>query len=279
MVFGVVASGCGGDSPEATTGQSQVFGYDDVFAPDIIEVDLGTEIEWRMEGENPHNVFASDGSWESPLTMERGQTFSRTFTESRVYPYFCTFHGTPGGDGMAGYVIVGDVPDYEKPRPDDTETVEAWTGNTITVPTDYDTIRGAVDAAAPGDMVYNEAVTVRTPSLTIRGADRNATILDGEFERSNGLHVVADAVAIENMTARNFEVNGFYWTGVTGYRASYLTAHNNGDYGIYAFDSVDRLFEYSYGSGNRDSAFYIGQCYPCNAVVTDVVSEANGLGF
>ncbi len=61
--------------------------------------------------------------------------------------------------------------------------------------------------------------------------------------------------------------------------ASYLTAHDNGDYGIYAFDSVDRLFEYSYGSGNRDSAFYIGQCYPCNAVVTDVVSEANGLGF
>jgi hypothetical protein len=127
--------------------------------------------------------------------------------------------------------------------------------------------------------VYKEAVTVRTPSLTIRGADRNTTILDGEFERSNGLHVVADAVAIENMTARNFEINGFYWTGVTGYRASYLTAHNNGDCGIYEFGSVDGLFEYSYGSGNRDSAFYIGQCYPCNAVVTDVVSEANGLGF
>jgi len=285
LFLGLVASACGGGSAEATTGQAQVFGYDDIFAPDIIEVDLGTEIEWRMEGENPHNVFASDGSWESPLTMERGQTFSRTFTESGVYPYFCTFHGTPEGDGMAGYVIVGDVPDYEKPQPDDVETVEAWTGKTITVPTDHDTIQGAVDAAAPGDMVYiepgvyTEAVTVRTPSLTIRGADRNTTILDGEFERSNGLHVVADAVAIENMTARNFEVNGFYWTGVTGYRASYLTAHNNGDYGIYAFDSVDGLFEYSYGSGNRDSAFYIGQCYPCNAVVTDVVSEANGLGF
>jgi plastocyanin len=130
----LVASGCGGDSSEATPGQSQVFGYDDVFAPDIIEVDPGTEIEWRMEGDNPHNVFAFDGSWESPLTMERGQTFSRTFTEPGVYRYFCTFHGTPEGDGMAGYVIVGDVPDYEKPQPDDTETVEAWTGNTITFP-------------------------------------------------------------------------------------------------------------------------------------------------
>jgi hypothetical protein len=213
--------------------------------------------------------------------MERGQTFSRTFDEPGVYPYFCTFHGTPEGDGMAGYVIVGDVPDYDKPQPDNVEPVETWTGNTITVPVNYATIQEAVDAAEPGDMVfiepgvYAEAVTVRTPSLTIRGADRNTTILDGEFERSNGLHVVADAVAVENLTARNYEVNGFYWTGVTGYRGSYLTAHNNGDYGIYAFDSVDGLFEFSYGSGNRDSAFYIGQCYPCNAVVTDVVSEAN----
>jgi plastocyanin len=285
LFLGLVASSCGGDSSETAPGQSQVFGYDDKFAPDILKVDLGTEVEWRMEGDNPHNVFASDGSWESLLVMERGQTFSRTFTDPGVYPYFCSFHGTPEGNGMAGYIIVGDVPEYEKPQPDETEPVEAWTGNTVTVPTDYATIQGAVDAAQPGAMVfvepgvYTEAVTVRTPSLTIRGADRNTTILDGEFERSNGLHVVAAAVAVENMTARNFVVNGFYWTGVTGYRASYLTAHNNGAYGIYAFDSVNGLFEHSYGSGNRDSAFYIGQCYPCNAVVTDVVSEANGLGF
>jgi hypothetical protein len=63
---------------------------------------------------------------------------------------------------------------------------------------------------------------------------------------------------VENMTARNFEVNGFYWTGVTGYRVSHLTAHNYGDYGVYAFDSVDGLFEHSYGSGNRDSTFSLG---------------------
>lgn len=50
------AGACSGESSEAGTGQSQVFGYDDVFAPDIIKVDLRTEIEWRMEGANPHNV-------------------------------------------------------------------------------------------------------------------------------------------------------------------------------------------------------------------------------
>lgn len=123
--------------------------------------------------------------------------------------------------------------------------------------------------------VYNETVTVSTPSLTIRGADRNKTILDGEFELSNGFHVVADAVAIGNFTARNYTVNAFYWTGVTGYRGSYITAYNNGDYGIYAFDSVDGLFEHMYASGNRDSGIYIGG----NTVINNNTGDAPTKGF
>jgi hypothetical protein len=73
---------------------------------------------------------------------------------------------------MTGYVIVGDVPDFEKPQANDNEAVEAWTEKTITFPTDYETIHEAVDAAPPGDMVYiepgayTETMTVRTLSLT-----------------------------------------------------------------------------------------------------------------
>jgi hypothetical protein len=77
----------------------------------------------------------------------------------------------------------------------------------------------------------------------------------------------------------NHRVNGFFWTGVRGYRGSYLTAINNGDYGIYAFDSGDGLFEHSYASGSPDAAFYIGQCNPCDAVITDSVGEYSGLGY
>ena len=85
----------------------------------------------------------------------------------------------------------------------------------------------------------------------------------------NGIRVLsAKGVAIENMTARNYTTNGFFWTGVDGYRGSYLTAYRNGDYGVYAFDSVNGLVEHSYGSG-----------YPCNAVIDDFVSENNGLGY
>ena len=89
----------------------------------------------------------------------------------------------------------------------------------------------------------------------------------------------ADGVAVENLTARNYTENGFFWTGVLGYRGSYLTAYRNGDYGIYAFDSQYGQFDHSYASGSPDSGFYIGQCNPCHAVITDVVSEYNQLGY
>jgi Right handed beta helix region len=72
-------------------------------------------------------------------------------------------------------------------------------------------------------------------------------------------------------------INGVFWTGVRGYRASYVTAYNNKDYGIYAFDSVDGAFGHSYASGSPDSGFYIGQCHPCDAVI-DRVSIVLGGG-
>jgi hypothetical protein len=159
-------------------------------------------------------------------------------------------------------------------------------GDTLNVPDDYDTIQEAVDVAAPGDLVliepgtYEEAVTVETDELTIRGLDRNEVILDGNFELDNGIRVAgANGVAIENMTARNYTQNGFFWTGVEGYRGSYLTTYRIGDYGVYAYDSTHGLLEHSYASGSPDAGFYIGQCYPCDAVIDDVVSELNGLGY
>jgi hypothetical protein len=113
----------------------------------------------------------------------------------------------------------------------------------------------------------------------LRGVDRNEVIIDGQFALGTGIMVGADAVAIENMTARNFTLNGFYWTGVNGFRGSYLTAYNNGDYGIYGFGATDGVFEHSYASGSPDSAFYIGQCDPCHVIVDDVTGAYSGLGY
>ncbi|MCX7620635.1 MAG: right-handed parallel beta-helix repeat-containing protein [Acidimicrobiales bacterium] len=156
----------------------------------------------------------------------------------------------------------------------------------------YTTIQAAVDAAKPGDLilihpgVYKEEVIVETENIVLRGVDRNKVIIDGEFTRENGIKVFANGIAVENLTSRNHKGNGIFFTGdydsnfvLTGYRVSYVTAYNNGNYGIYAFNATKGQFDHSYGSGHPDSAFYIGQCKPCDAVVTDVIAENNALGY
>ena len=127
---------------------------------------------------------------------------------------------------------------------------------------------------------YHEAVNVTTDDLTIRGLDRNTVVLDGKFELDNGVRVLAAKhVAVENMTAQNYTHNGFFWTGVDGYRGSYLTSYRTGDYGVYAFDSINGQLEHIYAAGSPDAGVYIGECFPCNAVLDDAVSEHNGLGY
>lgn len=170
------------------------------------------------------------------------------------------------------------------------------TPRTIRVPGDQPTIQRAVDRARSGDLVliaageYRESVTVTTPRIVIRGVDRNSVVVDGQFGFENGFTVKADGVAVENLTVRNFNANGVLFSGLiaqsagegqplVGYRASYVTAYNNGLYGFYAFAARDGVFEQSYASGHPDSGFYIGQCKPCNAVVRDVVGERNAVGY
>ncbi|MEP6759391.1 MAG: plastocyanin/azurin family copper-binding protein [Actinomycetota bacterium] len=259
---------------------------DNVFAQQIVRIQPGQTVEWTNEGRAPHTVTADDGSWDSG-DLQPGAAFSHTFDQPGIYTYYCRYHGGPGV-GMIGTVAVGDVP-----LPGRTGSVgpgveqpPANFSDTVRVPRDYPTIQQGVDAVQPGGMVlvspgvYEEQVTVTTPYITIRGENRNTTIIDGGFERANGIQVIeADGVVIQNVTARHELLNGFLWSRVHGYWGSYLTAYDNGEYGIFAYDSVFGQFDHSYASGSPDSGFYIGQCYPCHAVITDVISTDNAAGF
>jgi hypothetical protein len=257
---------------------------DNAFNTPVTRVPTGARVIFMNVGGNPHNAVAADSGWSTAVEIKPGAEETVVFNQPGVYHYYCTFHGTKEGKGMAGVIVVGDVAYSPSPK-GVIPPVAAASGVTRQVPKDYPTIQSAVDAASPGDLVlvapgvYKEEVTVTTPSLVIRGSDRNAVVIDGEFVRGNGIVVLADAVAIENMTARNARLNGFYWSGVTGFRGSWLTAYNNGDYGIYAFGASDGLFEDSYASGSPDSGFYIGQCYPCRIVIRRVIAERNALGY
>jgi plastocyanin len=277
------ATGQYGDGPDEVT----VVMKDNDYLPQTLTVDPGTVVKWDNEGRSKHNVIPDRAStgWRSP-TIKPGKDFEQQLDTPGVYGYFCTFHGAPG-KGMYGTLIVknadGTIPKVKLPRAKKAASAKP---RTIKVPHDVKKIQTAVDKAPPGSLilvspgVYHEAVTVTTDRLVIRGLDRNRTILDGGYKLDNGIKVLgANGVAVENMTARKFTKNGFFWTGVKGYRGSYLTATRTGDYGIYAFDATDGIFEHLYGSGSPDAAVYIGQCYPCNAVVRDVLGEYNGLGF
>ncbi|MBI4543928.1 MAG: right-handed parallel beta-helix repeat-containing protein [Gemmatimonadetes bacterium] len=288
----LLAACAGGDQP-GPAGSVAVRMVDNQFAPRIIQVPPGGLVRFENIGRSPHNALAVDGSWSTEALLGRDEVQPGETVELRVpaagrYPFYCSFHASPDGRrGMVGVLVVGEpaagVLSVDAVR---AAAVAEPTGVVRRVPGAYPSIQAAVDAAAPGDLVlispgiYREQVTVTTPSLVIRGADRNRVILDGEFTRINGIEVLgADGVAVENLTVRNFQLNGVYWTGVRGYRASYVTAYNNGDYGINVYDSVDGVIEYSYASGSPDSGFYIGQCYPCRAVVNGVLAENNALGF
>jgi plastocyanin len=270
-------------SAQAGAGGTSVTALDDSFGPEVVRVSLGATVTWTHQGNNPHTITADDGAFDSgPLAS--GARFSFTFQQQGTYPYHCIYHGATGGRGMAGVVHVGGVDaSSESTEP---AAPPIGPGRTRNVPADHPTIQSAIDAADPGDLVliapgvYSEAVRVTTPFLTIRGVDRNRVILDGQFRRPVGIQVLeANGVTIENMTARRYLLNGFYWARVDGYMGSHLTAYNNGNYGIYVIDSVHGQFDHSYASGHPEAGFYVGQCQPCHAVITDVLAERNSVGY
>jgi hypothetical protein len=181
---------------------------------------------------------------------------------------------------------------------------------TITVPGDAPTISAAAAAAHAGDTIlvspgtYDETVNITAKNVTLRGTDRNKVIIDGQVLRANGVVVTASGVAIQNLTVRNNTLNGVLVTGMSdgsggiakgsngytqldpskfppidGFRVQYVTASNNGLYGIYAFDTKNGLIEHNYASGGADSGIYVGQCKPCNVLVRGNVAERNAVGY
>ena len=289
FIFSILLLACG--AGDASSEEPLVIRIvDDEFSPKVINVPVGSTVIWESGGSNNHNVIASDGSWQAISSdyfeygiITKGDQYEYTFEEPGVYEYYCPYHGT-NNKGMVGTVIVGDV-EYSAPVE---KVVVELSSNVLEVRDNkqFNTIQEAVDSALEGDLVlinpgvYNESVTITTDYLTIRGTNRNSVIVDGEFMRENGIQIYdTDGVSVENLSVRNFSLNGVYWNGSKGFKGSYLTVYNNGDYGVYAFDSTDGVFDNIYASGHPDSGIYIGQCYPCNSLIYDNVVEGNALGY
>jgi len=147
---------------------------------------------------------------------------------------------------------------------------------TIRVPADVATIQAAVDRVEPGGMVliapgvYDEQITVTTPYFTIRGEDRNETIIDAS-ERATAIEVDgANGVVIQNLSVRNASFDGIAWNGVDGFWGSSVTAYDNGRYGIVSTSSTHGQVDHAYTSGNAEAGIATVGCNPCASVISDV---------
>jgi hypothetical protein len=154
------------------------------------------------------------------------------------------------------------------------------------VPDDFPTIQKAVDAAKPGATVvvrpgtYREPVHITTNNLVVKGVDRFRTILHGRDKKGNGFVVDGTRnVRIKNLTVRNYVGNGIFFNDSEKYLATRIDSIKNRTYGIYAFDSYSGVIRDSFGYGSGDSAFYIGQCLGCSALIENVISVRNYLGY
>jgi plastocyanin len=78
---------------------------DNVFNPRQVTSSSGATLVWSNNGAAQHTITADDGSFDSGA-INAGETFSFTFTGPGTYPYYCQIHGGPGGEGMAGTIVV-----------------------------------------------------------------------------------------------------------------------------------------------------------------------------
>ncbi len=84
---------------------------DDIFDPEVIEIENGDTVTWftSEQNQNMHNVVADDDSFTSGAPMAHPWQFSQVFNtgDAEIF-YYCVNHGDAGGIGMSGAVVVGD---------------------------------------------------------------------------------------------------------------------------------------------------------------------------
>lgn len=81
---------------------------DNIFRPEIIEIEVGTEVVWVNVGRMEHDVTPADPEATWGVTadgFEPGDEYRFVFTEPGIHDYFCSIHGTATA-GQIGTVIV-----------------------------------------------------------------------------------------------------------------------------------------------------------------------------
>ena len=75
------------------------------FDPQTITVNVGDSITWKNSDQAEHTATADDGSFNTD-DVAAGQEKTITFSKAGTFPYYCKYHGGPGGKGMSGVITV-----------------------------------------------------------------------------------------------------------------------------------------------------------------------------
>jgi len=94
-----------GAAPRAAETKN-VAAKDFAFDPKTITINVGDTITWTNEGPSPHTATADEAEGFDSGNLDKGATYSETFDEAGTFAYYCKYHGSKGGTGMAGSIIV-----------------------------------------------------------------------------------------------------------------------------------------------------------------------------
>lgn len=194
------------------------------------------------------------------------------------------------GDNIGSAIFNGTTPDGVQVEPPIT-TLPIPDIDAIRVPLDFFSVQDAVDSAQPGDLilidpgVYTEEVVVDVADIVIRGRDRNTVFIDGLHSATTGITVIADGVAIENMTVRNYRGDGIIVDGtaqrvpVNRFRALHVTTSNTGQNGISLRNTTNAEIRQGWLSGHAGAGLEISDCTACATLITKTLAEFSARGF
>lgn len=93
-VFGVAGASADSTSPSSpspTASPTLVVIKDFAFKPATLTIKPGTTVQWRNDDGVPHTATASGGAFDSH-NLDRGATYTFTFTKPGTYAYVCSYH-------------------------------------------------------------------------------------------------------------------------------------------------------------------------------------------
>jgi plastocyanin len=76
------------------------------FAPKTVTIKAGTSVVFVNQGQRKHTATADDNSFDTGVIAPGASSAPVVFNKPGTVPYYCQFHGGPGGVGMAAVIVV-----------------------------------------------------------------------------------------------------------------------------------------------------------------------------